>query len=400
MISSFTYTQDPSAEEPIMFIDAAIGTGIDPDSGKPRIDGNDFKKELLYLDSLGKKRIKIFINSPGGVVTEGMAIFSGMQKCKAKIDTYCYGLAYSIAGIIFEGATGKRIMDDWSSLMFHNPYQSGDAEMSKSDKEMLAVITNSCVTMIKEKTGKTEEEIIKILNRETYLTADEAKETGFCDEIEKTKEIKNLSVLNVTEKWHKANKIYNRIIIKNMANENEIICKKLKLNVNTSAEGIADAVDSIIAKAKKEEETHGKDMEDLKARYESKMKECDALKAEMEDMKAKAKKEMEDKKVKDDEEMDKKADKELLDAVNIGKIKADAVPTFKAQFKTDFEGTKKVLDALAPTKTAPKFDASAAGNETPFQRAWNTLVANDVNGKLKAGDATYYNLKLQYKNIK
>jgi ATP-dependent Clp protease, protease subunit len=398
MISSFKYTQDPSADEPVMFIDAEIGTGIDPDNGKPRVDGNDFKKELLYLDSLGKKRIRIYINSMGGVVTEGMAIFSGIQKCKATIDTYCYGYAYSIAAIIFEGATGKRIMDDWTSLMFHKPYRAGDEEMTKSDKEMLEVITNGCKVMIAEKTGKSMDDVDKLFKRDTYFTPKEAKDNGFCDEIVKTQEVKNLSGLTDNEKWKRANKIYNRFNDNKMTNENEIICKKLKLNVNTSAEGIAEAVESVIAKAKKDGEEHEGKIKDLMDRYEAKMKECDDLKAEMETMKAKAKKEMEDKKIKDEEEMDAKAEKELKDAVNAGKIKADAVPTFKAQFKTDFEGTKKILDAIAPTKQAPRFE----GNEdlTPFQRAWNTMKSADVNNRLKVGDSTYYALKKQYQTVK
>lgn len=397
MISSFTYTQDPTADEPIMFIDAEIGTGIDPDSGKPRIDGNEFKKELLTLDSMGKKRIKVFINSPGGVVFEGMAIFSAFQKAKAKIDTHCYGIAYSIAAIIFEGATGERTMDDWSSLMFHQPYQANtdEKDMTRSDKEMLAVVKNSCTLMIAEKTGKTAEEITKIMNRETYLTAEEAKESGFCDNIEVTQEIKNLT--EGPQKWLKANKIYNRIKIENMANENEIICKKLKLNVNTSAEGIAEAVESILAKAKEEKDSHNVSMAKLKDQLDEATAKCDAIKKEMDELKEKNKKDIEDKVKADEETMDKKADEELKNAVTAGKIKDTAVPSFKEQFKKDFDGTKKILDAIAPSKIAAKFDTDNK-DLTPFQKAWNTMKANDINNRLKVGDATYYNLKKQFNN--
>src|SRR4051794_5419098 len=93
------YTVDPAADEPIMLIDKHIGFDEVEGSG---IMGDIFQKELLALDGMGKSRIQVWINSPGGLVSDGYNIYNAILKSQTKVDTYCTGMAASIAGVIFQ----------------------------------------------------------------------------------------------------------------------------------------------------------------------------------------------------------------------------------------------------------------------------------------------------------
>ena len=166
---SFYYTQDPDSNEPIMLINNYIG--YDNNLG-PGIMGDQFMRELMALDELGKKRIQIWINSPGGSVSDGYSIYGTMMKTKTPIDTYCLGMAASIAGVIFQGGR-KRTMLDFSWLMYHNAYN----ESGKIDNG-LATICESIAIMIANKSGKNVDEIKKIMNRQTYILAEEALSSG------------------------------------------------------------------------------------------------------------------------------------------------------------------------------------------------------------------------------
>ena len=88
------YTVDTSADEPIMLINSHIG--FDPEDGMG-VDGAQFQRELLELDSMGKKRIQVWINSPGGNVMDGYNIFSAICDSKTPVDTYAKGVVASIA---------------------------------------------------------------------------------------------------------------------------------------------------------------------------------------------------------------------------------------------------------------------------------------------------------------
>jgi len=169
---NFKYTIDPSVDEPIMLIDKHIGMDAEDGMG---IDGSEFSRELLHLDSIGKKQIQIRINSVGGSVMDGMTIYNAILKTKAKVDTYNVGICASIAGVIFQ-AGRNRIMADYSLLMMHNP-QGGD-------KKVLKIMKESLVTMLTRKANKTEAEIAKMMDATTWLTATECLTSGLCDLIE------------------------------------------------------------------------------------------------------------------------------------------------------------------------------------------------------------------------
>lgn len=386
MVKDWKYTDNPEAEVPRMFIDKEIG-GKDAD-GTPNIQGNDFLKELMCLsDEMGKKTIEVWINSPGGIVTEGQSIYTAILESKANVNTICYGIAASIAGVFFQ-AGKKRIMMDHANLMYHPAY-SPDGVV---DKALVALNKSICI-MVAKRTGKTEDDIWAIMNRGrlddkgTWIGAKEALEMGFCDEIRNSDAKNNIEGENVHSIWTKANKVFNRVSEKPKPKTMKTVLAKLKLNEEASEAAAIIAIDAM-----------NKSMEDLKSAYDKKMKECDDLKAKMDEMDKKAKAEAEDAKAKAEEE-DKKAkakkmedDKNaaevaITNAVKEGRIKNDVkiIETYKANYIANPEGTKAIIESLALNQISPKFvNEGAKIEDNEFEQSAR------MNG-LKPGTAGWYN---------
>ena len=214
------YTIDPSVDEPIMLINSHIG--MDEVEGMG-IDGALFQKELLQLDTLGKKRIQIWINSPGGVVTDGYSIYSAILKTNTPVDTVCVGAAASIAGVIFQ-AGRKRIMADYAWLMYHNPFGGNDDTMLKTMKD-------SIVTMIASRCGMDEKTVASIMARDSFIQADEALKMKLCDSIEGSDEQNTKYLRKVTDSlsFHReCNKVLNSIIYNQNQNTMSLTKKKKK----------------------------------------------------------------------------------------------------------------------------------------------------------------------------
>jgi ATP-dependent Clp protease protease subunit len=196
------YTIDLNVAEPIMLIDRHIG--FDSHQGGPGIMGDLFQKELMTLDGMGKKRIQVWINSEGGVVQDGWNIYNAILRTQTKVDTYCIGMAASIAGVIFQ-AGRKRIMNDYGILMYHNPFGG--------DGKALDAIRESLVTMISQRSSMNSFDVGKMMNRTTWISADEAFSLGLCDEIEHSVEMntKRKVVTNTEARsyWRETNKAIN-----------------------------------------------------------------------------------------------------------------------------------------------------------------------------------------------
>lgn len=143
--------------------------------------------QLLFLESENpKKDIFMYINSPGGVVTAGMAIHDTMQYIRPRVGTVCVGQAASMGSFLLAaGEPGMRIAMSNARIMVHQP--SGGARGMASDieiqaKEILRIRTR--LNALYEKyTGKPLEEIEKAMDRDTFLEADEAKAFGLVDEV-------------------------------------------------------------------------------------------------------------------------------------------------------------------------------------------------------------------------
>ena len=143
--------------------------------------------QLLYLEAQDPdKDIQFYINSPGGSVTAGMAIYDTMQYIKCDVATICVGLAASMgAFLLAAGAKGKRMALPNSEIMIHQP--SGGAQGQVTDIEIhaerLIRIKKHLNEILAERTGKTLEETIKATERDNFLSAQEALEYGIIDKV-------------------------------------------------------------------------------------------------------------------------------------------------------------------------------------------------------------------------
>lgn len=141
--------------------------------------------QLKYLDK-SEGDIHLYINSPGGSVTAGMAIYDAMQCCRNDVVTICTGMAASMgAFLLAAGSRGKRMAAPQAEILLHQPL--GGVQGQASDIELAArhiVRTRQKLnTILAERTGKTVEKIRKDCERDYYLTAEEAKEYGLIDSI-------------------------------------------------------------------------------------------------------------------------------------------------------------------------------------------------------------------------
>lgn len=131
--------------------------------------------------------ITVFINSYGGEVAEGLAIYNSLKRHKAKVTTICDGFAASIASVIFM-AGDERIMNDSSLLMIHNAWTccSGNAQELRKQADDLEKITSASVVAYKAHSSLSEEEIKELMDNESWITPEEALKYGFATSIEKT----------------------------------------------------------------------------------------------------------------------------------------------------------------------------------------------------------------------
>lgn len=147
------------------------------------------------LEELGDVSvIDVYINSYGGEVAEGLAIYNALKRHKAKIRTHVDGFACSIASVIFM-AGDERIMPSTSCLMIHNPWTvtAGNAKELRKQAEDLDVIGECSINAYMEHVNISEDELKELLDNETWLSSKEAVEKGFATEVDESEESDNVS---------------------------------------------------------------------------------------------------------------------------------------------------------------------------------------------------------------
>ena len=143
--------------------------------------------QLLFLESEDPdKDINLYINSPGGSVTAGMAIYDTMQYLKCDVSTMCMGMAASMGAFLLSGGTkGKRLALPNAEIMIHQP--SGGAQGQATEIEIAAEhilrTKKKLNTILSENTGQPYETIVKDTERDNWLTAQEALEYGLIDKV-------------------------------------------------------------------------------------------------------------------------------------------------------------------------------------------------------------------------
>lgn len=144
--------------------------------------------QLLFLEAEDpEKEIFLYINSPGGSITAGMAIFDTMQYIRPDVHTICVGLAASMgAFLLAAGAKGKRTALPNSEILIHQPLMgglSGQATEIEIHTRQLLRTREKMNRILAERTGQTIEKISADTDRDHYMTADEAHEYGLVDEV-------------------------------------------------------------------------------------------------------------------------------------------------------------------------------------------------------------------------
>ena len=142
--------------------------------------------ELLYLDSINHNDISIYINSPGGSITSGMAIYDTMNYIKSDVSTICIGMAASMAAFLLSsGKKGKRFILPNSEVMIHQPLggAQGQATEIKIAAERILKLKGKLNNILADNTGKPLDKIENDTERDHFMDADEALEYEIVDEI-------------------------------------------------------------------------------------------------------------------------------------------------------------------------------------------------------------------------
>lgn len=150
------------------------------------ISANIIISELLYLDSVSHDDIFLYINSPGGSVTAGMAIYDTMQYVKSDIKTICVGMAASMAAFLLSsGAKGKRLALPNSEIMIHQPLggAQGQATDIKIAAERILKMKKKLNEILASNTGKSKHKITMDTERDNFMSSKEALAYGLIDEI-------------------------------------------------------------------------------------------------------------------------------------------------------------------------------------------------------------------------
>ncbi len=166
-------------EDRIIFLGSALNDGL----------ANSIIAQLLFLDSKDQKKdIKLYINSPGGSVSAGLAIYDTMQYVKSDIMTICVGIAASMsATLLAAGAKGKRMALPNSEILIHQVMggAEGQAEDIKISAEHILKIRDRLNEILAKDTGQPLKKIAKDTDRDYYMSAEEAKNYGIIDKIVK-----------------------------------------------------------------------------------------------------------------------------------------------------------------------------------------------------------------------
>ena len=152
---------------------------------------NSVIAQLLFLASQDpKKDIKLYINTPGGSVTAGLAIYDTMQYIKCPISTVCIGLAGSMGAVLLAaGSKGKRFTLPNSEILLHQVAGGvrGQAVEIEITAKQIMKIKNKLNQILSQHTGQSLKKIEKDTDRDFYLSAEDAKKYGIVDEVIKTK---------------------------------------------------------------------------------------------------------------------------------------------------------------------------------------------------------------------
>jgi len=351
------YCIDQTVDEPIMLINSHIGFDSEDGMG---IDGAMFQKELLYLDTLGKKRIQVWINSVGGSVMDGYNIGAAILKTKTPVDTYNVGLCASIAGAIFMCGR-NRIMMDFAQFMTHPTSGTSDEKAKQSFEDSIA-------NLLSAKSDLSQEQVAQLMIETTWLNAEQCLEKGFCTDIEKVANVnkKRMSTANVDNFLKEASLITNKLIQPKTIKKTSMlkVTNRLGLVEDANEESILTAIQAIENKATNEKTALQTEIDALKNQLETKETEL-----------AKANEDLNGALVVNCTNM-------VKGFATLGKIANDenVINKFVELAKNDFDGTKDLLEKLPVNKVANQFPKTDdEGQQSPVNSLMYTRLKEVTN---------------------
>ncbi len=153
---------------------------VDDDSAKHVID------RLMYLDMQNNKEIQLYINSPGGYVTSGFAIYDTIKSLKSPVSTICTGLAASMGSILLSvGKKGRRFIQPHARVMIHQPSGGARGQASNIEIQAREILKTREIgaQILADNCGQTIEKIMKDFNRDYWMNAEESIEYGIVDAV-------------------------------------------------------------------------------------------------------------------------------------------------------------------------------------------------------------------------
>jgi ATP-dependent Clp protease, protease subunit len=148
--------------------------------------------QLLFLESeQPKKEISMYINSPGGVVTSGLAIYDTMQYIKSPVSTVCMGMAASMGSfLLMAGQAGSRIALPNARIMLHQPSGGFSGQASDIERHAMDIVKTKrrLNELYAKHTGQPVEEVERVLDRDHFMTSEEAKDWGIVDHVYSSRE--------------------------------------------------------------------------------------------------------------------------------------------------------------------------------------------------------------------
>ena len=341
MADKLSYIRNFTNGEADIFLYDDIGFGV---------NASQFLNELKWaVEGAGARKINVRINSNGGLVTDGLGIFGAIMAYREKgieINTWNDGIAASIAGVILM-AGQKSYMVSHGLMMVHMAYSEG--EQDEKTKNALAAINSSLVKIFTERAGMEPEEMQAMLEKETWMNAEQAKELKLIDEIYKQPAMVNMSAVA---------EVFNKFKQSKM--------KQVTAYLNLAEDANETQVIEAIEAAKVNPE-----VEELKKKV-----------AELEAEKA----------AKEAAELEMAAEAEVENAIKIGKFKAEEKSVLLDKAKLDLEGFKVLVNAV-PT---PHVSISAQIQNAADERAnwtfrdWKSKDANGLN-RLKDENPELFN---------
>ena len=350
-----------------MLLNKQIGASFNEDGspdGIEYIDGAKFQEELMYLDTLGKKRIQVYICSEGGSVLEAMKICGAILKTNTPVDTYNTGLCASSAGLIFMCGR-KRIMSDYSLFMAH-PVSGGNEKSTNA-------FTSSISSIISQKSGIDNNVVGYMMASTTWLGASDCFANGICTEIEVTKESNVKYMPSETKAMLEyCNKLTNEFIDFKIINMDlKQITNKLNLVDGADINLINNAIDAIVTArndAQQEAQTASEKVADLESQLQTAKAELDeANKAKQEAEEAQA-----------ETEATEVVNKYVERIGNDVEVKAVWINLYKANKET----TVKMLDSIPLNKVANRAETGDAPTQkTSMESVMMNIQAKQLSNK-------------------